>query len=63
MTLDELQSTLDRVAEYFPGGAVIIRGDEATAHGVIMEVLNSCGKADIHNIGFAALPEEAQGAQ
>ncbi|MEK7794383.1 MAG: biopolymer transporter ExbD, partial [Candidatus Hydrogenedentota bacterium] len=27
VNLDELQSVLDRVAEYFPGGSVIIRGD------------------------------------
>lgn len=57
MDLDELQAILDRVSEYFPGGAVIIRGDQAAMLGRAIAVLDCCRKADIQNISFAALPD------
>jgi len=60
MDVPELQNVLDRVAEYFPGGAVIIRGDRAVALERAIEVLDCCRKADIQNVSFAALePEDA----
>ncbi len=59
--ITELQEVLDRVAEYFPGGAVIIRGDRAAMLGRAIEVLDCCRKADIQNVAFAALKEEADG--
>lgn len=58
LTLEELQATLNRVAMYFPGGAVIIRGDKAAQLGRAVEILDCCRKADIQNIAFAALPQE-----
>jgi len=54
----ELTEVLRRVAEYAPGGSVIIRGDKNSPHGRIMAVLNSCKAADIPNVSFAALEEE-----
>ncbi|HOK90684.1 MAG TPA: biopolymer transporter ExbD [Candidatus Hydrogenedentes bacterium] len=61
MTLEELQEVLNRVARYFPGGAVIIRGDAAAHLGVAIAVLDCCRKADIQNVSFAALtPEQAE---
>lgn len=54
-TLPELQELLDRVAELFPGGAVIIRGDQSAMLGRAIEVLDCCRKADIQNVSFAAL--------
>jgi biopolymer transport protein ExbD len=62
MSIEELQEVLNRVAELFPGGAIIIRGDRDAALGKAIAVLNCCRKADISNISFAALPEEAQNA-
>jgi len=59
MSLDELQEVLHRVAELFPGGAVIIRGDRAAALGQAVAVLDCCRKADIWNVSFASIPEEA----
>lgn len=59
VTVDELQETLYRVAEFYPGGAVIIRGDRTSHLGVAIAVLNCCKKADIQNVSFAALDEEA----
>ena len=58
--IEELQGVLDRVAEHFPGGAVIIRGDTNAVLGRVMEVLDCCRRADIQNISFAALAEEAE---
>ena len=54
-SLEELQELLDRVAELFPGGAVIIRGDQSAQLGRAIQVLDCCRKADIQNVSFAAL--------
>lgn len=58
MDVPELQEVLLRVAEHFPGGAVIIRGDQSAMLGRAIDVLNCCRKADIQNVRFAALQEE-----
>jgi len=57
MTIDELQEVLYRVAEHFPGGAVIVRGDRNAVLGRAIAILNCCRKADIQNVAFAALPD------
>lgn len=59
--LDELEATLKRVAEYFPGGAVIIRGDRNANLGRAIAILDKCKNADIQNVSFAALPPEPEG--
>ena len=59
--LDELQATLNRVAEYFPGGSVIIRGDRRANLGRAIAILDKCKNADIQNVSFASLPPEAEG--
>ncbi len=58
MDLDALEAVLTRVARYFPGGAVIIRGDAGVELGKAIAVLDRCRKADIQNVSFAALPED-----
>jgi len=63
MDLEELQDVLKRVAELFPGGAVIVRGDREANLGKAIAVLDCCRKADIWNVSFAALREEAQGGK
>ena len=62
MELEELQQVLDRVATYFPGGSVIVRGDDAAALGRAIAILDCCRKADIPNVAFAALREEPEDA-
>ena len=62
VTLPELQSTLKRVAELYPGGAVIIRGDRNTPYGRVIAVLDCCKNADIPNVSFSALREEPKEA-
>jgi len=59
----ELQEILDRVAQFFPGGSVIIRGDTHANLGSAMAVLDACKKSDIQNVSFAAVPEERAGAK
>jgi len=61
LSLPKLQDVLNRVAQHFPGGSVIIRGDRSAALGQAIEVLNCCRNADIANVSFAALREEPQG--
>ena len=56
--LNELQEVLYRVAEYFPGGAIIIRGDREAMLGRAVAVLDACRKADIQNVSFAAIQQE-----
>jgi len=59
MNIAELQEVLNRVSKYFPGGAIIIRGDQNAMLGRAIEVLDCCRKADIQNVAFAAMTEEA----
>ena len=54
-SISELQTLLDRVADLFPGGAVIIRGDQSAILGRAIQILDCCRKADIQNVSFAAL--------
>lgn len=54
-SIPELQELLYRVADLFPGGAVIIRGDQSAMLGRAIEVLDCCRQADIQNVSFAAL--------
>jgi len=62
MSIPELQDVLDRVAELFPGGSVIIRGDRNAALGQAISVLDCCKNADIANVSFSALTEEPKEA-
>lgn len=61
--LPELQGVLNKVAEYFPGGAVIIRGDRGAPLGHAIAILDCCRKADIPNISFASLKEAPSEAE
>ena len=61
VNLEELQEILDRVSQHFPGGSVIIRGDRKADLGRAIAILDTCRKADIQNISFAALQEDAEG--
>jgi biopolymer transport protein ExbD len=58
MGLDELQDVLFRVAEFFPGGSVIIRGDNQAMLGRAIAILDLCKNADIQNVSFAVVKEQ-----
>ena len=61
VTVEELQDILTRVAEHFPGGSVIIRGDRQAHLGKAIAILDACRNADIQNVSFAALSEGPEG--
>lgn len=54
-TLDEsgLAEFLVRIADLFPGHAVVLRTDENTPFRYLMRVMDLCRRADIYNISFA----------
>jgi biopolymer transport protein ExbD len=59
-SLDEtgLSGLLRRLVAVFPGQAVVLRADRATAYEHVIRVLDQCRQADLWNISFAtALPE------
>lgn len=59
-TLDEteLADFLVRIADLFPGHAVVLRTDEDTPFRYLMRVMDLCRRADIYNISFATgIPE------
>ncbi|MCX8065429.1 MAG: biopolymer transporter ExbD [Candidatus Hydrogenedentes bacterium] len=57
VSLQELQDVLVRVSQYFPGSAVIIRGDKDAMLGNAIQVLDCCRKAGIQNISFATIKD------
>lgn len=62
VSIAELQGILNRVAEHFPGGMVIIRGDREAQLGNALAILDACKMADISNVSFATIPpEDAEG--
>ena len=61
VTIEELQNILNRVAQHFPGGMVIIRGDREAQLGNALAILDACKIADISNVSFATIaPEGAE---
>lgn len=54
----ELAEFLVRIADLFPGHAVVLRTDEETPFRHLMRVMDLCRRADIYNISFATgIPE------
>jgi biopolymer transport protein ExbD len=53
MNAAELQDTLQKIASLYPDQAVILRGDESTDYRHVVEVLDTCRRANIWNVAFA----------
>jgi len=53
LTALELETRLKRISRFYPGQAVIIRADKATAYEKFVEVINTCRAADIWNFSLA----------
>ncbi|MCX6965519.1 MAG: biopolymer transporter ExbD [Verrucomicrobia bacterium] len=53
MNAKELQDTLQKIASLYPDQAVILRGDESTDYRHVVEVLDTCRRANIWNVAFA----------
>jgi len=60
VTLASLPQRLAAVAQRQPRPAVLVRGDEAAAFGLCLQVLDACRLAQLDRVGFAALPERKQ---
>ncbi len=58
LTQEDLLTKLRNIAEVYKDQAVILRGDKATEYDHIMGVLDTCQKAGIWNVAFAAQPPE-----
>ncbi len=57
MDLSELSALLKRTAALYPRQAVILRADQKTYHERVVQVLDTCAKANIWNISFATTKE------
>lgn len=58
LTEDDLLVKLKNIAEIYKDQAVILRGDSRVMYDHIIRVLDTCQKAGIWNIAFAAQPPE-----
>lgn len=58
VTLAQLETLLARIAKQFPDQSVIVRGDRMTAFEDAISILDTCAKAGVWNVSFAALPPE-----
>jgi len=58
LTEDDLLVKLKNIAEIYKDQAVILRGDSQAMYDHIIRVLDTCQKAGIWNIAFAAQPPE-----
>jgi len=56
-----LGSMLRRLAEIYPGQAIVLRADRATPYQEVVRVLDLCRQADIWNLSFATAMPEANG--
>ncbi len=57
LTQDQLFVRLSRVSNIYKDQPIILRGDEGTEFRHIMKVLDTCQKAGIWNVSFAAKKE------
>jgi biopolymer transport protein ExbD len=57
LTTGELEALLKKTTEVYPGQAVIVRADEKAYHENVIRVIDTCAKAKIWNISFAASRE------
>lgn len=62
LTVEQLLSKLQLIAQVYKDQAVILRGDEKSEYQKVMNVLNTCQKAGIWNVSFATRPPEEDGA-
>lgn len=61
MSLKLLSERLIQLAELYKGigiPAVIVRGDKNASYGRVVEVLDICAKAKMHNVSFVTVEKE-----
>lgn len=60
ISLEQLETLLNRISENFPDQSVIIRGDRYSYLEDTIRVMDTCAKAGVWNVHFGALPPENQ---
>lgn len=53
LSLEELGSRLEKVANYYPGQPVIIRADRDTKYDMLIKLVDTCRAANIWNFSLA----------
>ena len=57
LTRDELGVRLAKVAEFYPGQAVIIRADKEVGYEALVQLIDTCRAANIWNFSLATAAE------
>jgi biopolymer transport protein ExbD len=55
LSFEELGKRLSRLAEFYPGQAVIIRADMDVRYAALVELVDVCRKANVWNFSLATL--------
>ena len=64
LTQEQLEAKLRQLSEIYPDQAVIVRGDQHVEYSHIVDVMDTCRRANIWNVAFAtAAPPEATTSQ
>ncbi|MBI2195079.1 MAG: biopolymer transporter ExbD [Planctomycetes bacterium] len=61
LTLEVLSEKLKQLAEFYQDSmppAVIVRGDKKAVYGRIVEILDICAQASMHNVSFVSVEKE-----
>lgn len=53
LALSELQTSLARIAKFYPGQPVIIRADREVKYESLVQVIDTCRAADVWNFSLA----------
>jgi len=58
LALDDLESRLRKVAEFYPGQPVVIRADRETSYDSLVKVLDTCREAGVWNFSLATVEDK-----
>ena len=58
VTLEDLGARLAKIARFYPGQAVIIRGDKDTRYESLVKVIDTCRGAGVWNFSLATANDE-----
>lgn len=53
LTLDDVKARLARIAEYYPGQAVVVRADKTVPYEKLMALIDACRSAGVWNFSLA----------
>lgn len=53
LTLGDLQTRLAKISKFYPGQGVIIRADRETKYDTLVQVIDTCRKANVWNFSLA----------